>query len=72
MARSGTTEEIYHRPLRRLIVSLICVVLVLLVLLWRIDNPRAERIRAAVVDRVVPSFEWALAPVTWTGRLIED
>ncbi|MEM8823609.1 MAG: rod shape-determining protein MreC [Pseudomonadota bacterium] len=72
MARSGTTEDIYSRPLRRLMFTLLCVVLVLLVLLWRIDNPRAEHIRAAIVDRVVPSFEWALAPVTWTGRLIED
>jgi len=53
-------------------VALICVVLVALVLLWRIDNPRAERIRAALVDRVVPNVEWALAPATWIGRLIED
>ncbi|MEL6587444.1 MAG: rod shape-determining protein MreC [Pseudomonadota bacterium] len=34
--------------------------------------PRAERLRAGLVDRVVPSFDWALAPVTWAGRLIED
>lgn len=72
MAKTGTTEDIYNRPLRRLFVTLLCILLVLLVLLWRIDNPRAERIRAGLVDRVVPSFEWALAPVTWTGRLIED
>ncbi|PWJ16998.1 rod shape-determining protein MreC [Jannaschia seohaensis] len=71
MARNSA-EEIYHRPLRRLILAIVCVLLVALTLLWRIDNPRAERIRAAVVDRVVPSFEWALAPVTWIGRLIED
>ena len=71
MARANA-DEIYRRPLRRLFVTLICVVLVALVLLWRVDNPRAERIRASVVDRVVPSFEWALAPVTWIGRLIED
>jgi rod shape-determining protein MreC len=72
MARTGSTEDIYHRPLRRLIVAILCVVLVALVLLWRIDNPRAERLRAGLVDRVVPSFERALAPVTWIGRLVED
>ncbi|TFL18858.1 rod shape-determining protein MreC [Jannaschia formosa] len=71
MARNSA-EEIYHRPLRRLLLAIVCVVLVALTLLWRIDNPRAERVRAAVVDRVVPGFEWALAPVTWIGRLIED
>ena len=72
MARTRSSHEVYGRPLRRLLVALLCVLLVLLVLLWRIDNPRAERIRAAVVDRFVPSFEWALAPVTWAGRLVQD
>jgi rod shape-determining protein MreC len=72
MARTGSTEDVYHRPLRRLAVGILCVLLVGLVLLWRIDNPRAERLRAGLVDRVVPSFEWVLAPVTWAGRLIED
>ena len=72
MARSRPSDDVYGRPLRRLFVSLICVVLLGLALLWRIDNPRAERIRAAIVDRVVPSFEWALAPLTWGGRLVED
>ena len=71
MARSGG-GEIYNRPVRRLLVALVCVALVALVLLWRIDNPRAERLRAAIVDRVVPNFEWALAPVTRAGRLVED
>jgi rod shape-determining protein MreC len=71
MAR-GAADDIYRRPLRRLLLTLVCVALVLLVLLWRIDNPRAERIRASVVDAVVPRFEWVLAPVTWAGRLIED
>ena len=72
MARTRPGDDIYGRPLRRLFVALACAVLVVLVLLWRIDNPRAERIRAALVDRIVPNIEWALAPVTWTGRLIED
>ena len=72
MARTRPGEDIYRRPLRRLLMGITCTLLVLTVLLWRIDNPRAERVRAAVVDRVVPNFEWALAPVTWAGRLIED
>ena len=52
--------------------ALACTALVVLVLFWRIDNPRAERLRAGVVDRVVPAFSWALAPVTWVGRLAQD
>ena len=72
MARARGTEDIYRRPLRRLFLALTCVVLVALLLLWRIDNPRAESLRAAIVDRVVPNLEWALGPVTWAGRLVED
>ena len=72
MARNKTTQDVYGKPVRRLVVTVLCVLLVGLVFLWRIDNPRAERIRAAVADRVVPSFEWALAPVTWAGRLADD
>ena len=47
-------------------------VLLALFLLWRIDSPRVERFRAALVDRVVPNFEWALVPVTAAAGMIED
>ena len=41
-------------------------------LLWRIDSPRVERFRAALVDRVVPSFDWALLPVAKAAAMIDD
>ena len=41
-------------------------------LVWRIDSPRVERFRLAVIDRVVPSFDWAMAPVTGMAKLISD
>ena len=41
-------------------------------LVWRIDTPRVERFRLAVIDRVVPSFDWAMAPVTGMANLISD
>jgi rod shape-determining protein MreC len=56
---------------RRLLVAGLVTVLILLFLLWRIDSPRAERFRANLVDQVVPSFEWALIPVTKAARLVE-
>ena len=43
-----------------------------LFLLWRIDSPRVERLRAALVDRVVPSFSWAMLPITKATAMIED
>lgn len=32
-------------------------------LIWRIDSPRVERLRAQVADRVIPAFDWVMAPV---------
>ena len=71
MARDRGTSESYTRPVRRLLVVGLVGLLILLFLLWRIDSPRAERFRADLVDRVVPSFEWAMIPVTRAARVIE-
>ena len=71
MAR-GNDPELYQRPLRRLLLGLLLVLLLALLLLWRIDNPRAERLRAALLDRVIPNMEWAMRPVTAGARMIED
>ncbi len=49
-----------------------CLCLFGLFLVWRIDSPRVERFRAPVIDAVVPSFDWALAPVTGAANLISD
>lgn len=49
---------------------MVCLLLVFLV--WRIDSPRVERFRANLVDRVVPSFDWALVPVNKLVGMVED
>lgn len=72
MARNTTDPEEFHRPLRRILVGLLVLFLVALFALWRIDSPRVERFRAALVDRFVPSFEWAMAPVTWVMDVVDD
>ncbi|MCP1169320.1 rod shape-determining protein MreC [Limimaricola litoreus] len=64
MARSRHSGEEFARPIRRLLVGLLVLALLALFALWRIDSPRVERMRAEVIDRVLPSFDWALAPVT--------
>jgi rod shape-determining protein MreC len=65
-------DTTYARPVRRLLVTVVVLCLVALVLVWRIDNPRIERMRAAIVDRVVPNMEWAMAPVTGLARMVDD
>ncbi len=71
MARDRNDDS-YARPVRRLLLTVVILCLVSLVLIWRIDNPRVERMRAAIIDRVVPNMEWAMAPVTGTARMLED
>ena len=72
MASERQTDPDYVRPLRRIIVGVLAAVMVIVFLVWRIDSPRVERFRMAVIDKVVPSFDWALAPVTQLATLAED
>ncbi len=72
MARDRNQGEDYVTPLKRLLIGLLVLCLISIFIVWRIDSPRVERFRAMVVDRFVPSFEWAMAPVTGTINLIRD
>ncbi|MEM8576438.1 MAG: rod shape-determining protein MreC, partial [Pseudomonadota bacterium] len=62
----------YTGPLRRLLLAVMVLVLTGTFVIWRIDSPRVERFRAAVTDRIVPNFDWAMAPVTGTLNLIRS
>ena len=72
MSKTRTDPEEFSRPLRRVFVALLVLFLLGLFLLWRIDSPRVERFRAALIDQVVPSFDWALVPVTRAADMIEQ
>ncbi len=64
MARDHNTPDRYATTLGRLILSALIVLLLGLFLLWRIDSPRVERVRMAVIDKVIPNFSWATSPLT--------
>ena len=72
MAKTRTGPEEYSRPLRRVLVGLLVLVLLAIFVLWRIDSPRVERFRAALVDKVVPNLDWAMAPVTAASKMVES
>ena len=57
-------EEDYAGPLRRIAIAILALLLAVTFLVWRIDSPRVERFRAAFIDRFVPTFDWAMVPVT--------
>lgn len=72
MAKTRTDPEDFSRPLRRVLVGILVLSLLGLFLLWRIDSPRVERFRAALIDRVVPSFDWVMTPITTAADMVEQ
>ncbi|MEM1387705.1 MAG: rod shape-determining protein MreC [Pseudomonadota bacterium] len=72
MARRVSDSTEYVRPVRRILIGLMLVFLIGLFLFWRIDSPRAERLRAHVIDTVVPNFDWVLMPLTTVAGMAED
>ncbi len=73
MAKPRTYDsEDFSRPLRRVLVGIFIALLLALFALWRIDSPRVERFRTALVDKVVPSLSWAMAPVTRLAGMVEN
>lgn len=66
------TAEHFTRPIRRILVGILVALLLVLFLIWRIDNPRVERFRAQFVDSMIPSFAWAMAPVTAATNMLDD
>ncbi len=62
----------YRGPVRRVMIAILVLVLGATFLLWRIDSPRVERMRNALIDRIVPSMDWAMAPVTKVAGMIDS
>jgi len=71
VARDRNTAATYTRPVRRVLIGVLVLAFTLLFLVWRIDSPRVERFRTALIDKVVPSFDWAMAPVTGLARMVD-
>lgn len=73
MAQNRNNSDIdYVRPVRRILVGGLILFCLAVFLVWRIDSPRVERFRANMIDRVVPSFEWASVPLAQFAGMIED
>jgi rod shape-determining protein MreC len=72
VARDRNGADDFSGPLKRLLLGVVLLSLLGLFVVWRIDSPRVERFRAHVVDVVMPSFDWAMAPVTASLNLFRD
>lgn len=71
MARDRNADFDFAGPVRRILIVVLALALSATFLLWRIDSPRVERFRAALVDRVVPNMDWAMLPVTKAVGMVE-
>jgi len=58
--------------MRRVLLGVLLVLLLGVFLLWRVNNPRVEKFRMAVIDKVVPRFDWTLSPVARLSRMFSD
>jgi len=72
LAKDRSQREDYTAPLQRLLLAVLCLCLLAIFLVWRIDSPRVERFRAHVIDRVAPPMDWAMTPVTGAIDLFRD
>ena len=72
MARPNPKEVDTLAPIRYLTTGIIVFLLVALFLIWRLDNPRVEKLRAEVIDYILPKFEWIIAPATGLIRITQD
>ncbi len=65
-------DEDYAGPLRRIVIAILALALAATFIVWRIDSPRVERFRSAFVDRFVPTFDWAMVPVSKVLGMVEN
>ncbi len=72
MAKYRSDSDEFTGPWRLALVVLLLISLLSLFFLWRIDNPRMERVRMAIIDRVAPAVEWASLPLTWADNVLRD
>ena len=72
MARDRNTPDRYSTALGRLMLGALIVMLLGIFLLWRIDNPRIERLRMEITDRVIPNFSAVTAPVTSAVNILRS
>jgi rod shape-determining protein MreC len=72
VARERSNGVEYTAPVRRLLVAVLVICLVAIFIVWRVDSPRVERLRAQMTDRLVPNMDWAMAPITGTVNLLRD
>lgn len=61
-----------NRTINRILLGVIVVACLALLVLWRTDSPRVERMRMALADRFLPSMVWVGAPIEVGSEMVRD
>ena len=72
MVRNTNDEVNNASRVRRVLLVIFVVFCLILFLLWRIDNSRAENIRLAILDKVVPNVSFLISPFTVLQNIFLD
>lgn len=70
--QAANPDKALTRTVHRIILGLIVVTSIILLFLWRTDNPRLERVRMSVIDTVAPSMELVNQPIAFANNVIRD
>jgi len=65
-------ETALTRSVHRILLGLIVLLSLILLLLWRSDNPRLERLRMNLTDALTPSMSWINQPVEFAAGMSEN
>lgn len=69
---SDTPEATLIRTVHRILLGVMIAVSLVLLILWRTDNPRLERVRMSVVDAVAPSMASIGEPIDFGWQVARD
>lgn len=73
MRRAASPQETaLTRSVHRILLGLVVLVSVFLLILWRSDNPRLERLRLSLADRLVPAMSLVNQPLVFASEISRD
>ena len=68
----ASAEKSLTRLVHRIFLGLAIMACLILLVLWRTDNPRLERLRMSLIDGVTPSMQWVSEPAQFVWNIARD
>ncbi|MEO1491475.1 MAG: rod shape-determining protein MreC [Pseudomonadota bacterium] len=70
--KAAQDDKTLARTVHRILLGVVIVVCLILLVLWRTDNPRLERVRMSLIDTVAPSMNWVNDPLDFAWNMARD